>query len=115
MFNRFPNLRSEGILKHVLRGPLRFVRKFEMSTESSSHEILDREFLPIRAKILEIAASLDRIQRASGNVAEDPRLLQLHTAISKLLADDPDRAKQIQLLFSRPYQQQWRDALNLAR
>lgn len=86
-----------------------------MSTELSSHEILDREFLPIRAKILEIAASLDRIQRAPGDVAEDPRLQQLHTAISKLLAEDPDRAEQIQLLFSRPYQQQWRDALNLTR
>ena len=91
------------------------LRAIEMSTDLSSQQILDREFLPIRAKILEIAASLDRMQRAEGDVAEDPRLLQLQTAMDKLKNEDHDRAEQIQLLFSRPYQQQWRDTLDLAR
>jgi hypothetical protein len=86
-----------------------------MSTEMSSPEILDREYLPIRAKILEIAASLDRMQRSDDYDADDPRLLQLHSAIDSLKTTDPDRAEQIQLLFSRPYGQQWRDELDLAR
>jgi len=86
-----------------------------MSTEPLSPDILDREYLPIRAKILEIAASLDRMQRAEGEVDQEPRLQQLHTAIEMLLASDPERAEQIQLLFSRPYQKLWRDELDLVR
>ena len=84
-----------------------------MPTESSSQEILEREFLLVRAKILEIAASLDRIQRAPGDTAQDANLVLLHTAIEKLLQDNPDRAKQIQLLFSRPYDKQWKNTLEL--
>ncbi len=86
-----------------------------MSTQLSSFEILDREFLPVRAKILEIAASLDRMQRAKGDVAEDARLRQLRTAVEKLLSTEPDRAEQIHLLFSRPYDEQWQDVLKLPR
>jgi len=86
-----------------------------MTTESSSKQILEREFLLVRAKILEIAASLDRIQRAPGDKAHDGNLTLLHTAIEKLLQDNSDRAKQIQLLFSRPYDQQWKNTLEIER
>ena len=84
-----------------------------MSAEATNPAILEREFLPLRAKILEIAASLDRIQRASGDVSQDARIKQLRTAIEKLLADNSDRAEQIQLLFSRPYEQEWRELLEI--
>jgi len=40
-----------------------------MPTSTSGQAVLEQEFLPIRAKILEIAASLDRIGRASGDLA----------------------------------------------
>ena len=86
-----------------------------MSTEPTSQTILDREYLPVRAKILQIAASLDRIQRAPGDATQDGRVEQVRTAIEKLLANEPDRARQIQLLFSRSYDPQWRDTLGLAR
>jgi len=90
-----------------------------MSIESSSQEILEREFLLVRAKILEIAASLDRIGRAPGDAAQDGRLELLQTAIEKLLEESPkqnsERAKQIQLLFSRPYDKQWKTTLELSR
>lgn len=86
-----------------------------MTTELTSQAVLDREYLPVRAKILEIAASLDRIQRASGDVAPDARMEQLHTAIEKLLAAGPDRAEQIQLLFSRSYEPDWKESLELSR
>ena len=35
-------------------------------------EVLQREFLEIRARLLQVAASLDRLGRAEGSVADDP-------------------------------------------
>jgi len=86
-----------------------------MSTESSSQEILEREFLLVRAKILEIAASLDRIGRAPGELTENTHWDLLQTAIETLLEKSPERAKQIQMLFSRPYEQNWKKTLELTR
>ena len=77
--------------------------------------ILEREFLPVRAKILEIAAALDRIQRVGGKAQEDPRWKQLQTAIQTLLEPEADRAERIQLLFSRAYDDHWRSAMDLSR
>ena len=39
-----------------------------MATPLDAQQVLDREFLEIRGKILEIASSLDRLQRAAGTV-----------------------------------------------
>lgn len=83
-----------------------------MSSGQSAREILDREFLPTRAKILEIAATLDRNARAGG-AANDPRLTQLHSAIEILLKNGDARAEEIQLLFSRAYDSQWWEALEM--
>jgi len=76
---------------------------------------LEREYLPIRAKILEIAAALDRIQRASPKDVVDPRWGQLQTGIVRLQSEEPERAEQVQLLFSRPYEEQWRETIGLSR
>lgn len=86
-----------------------------MSSAISSTLPLDREFLPARAKILEIAAALDRIQRASPEDAEDPRWKQLQDGIKLLQSEDLERAEQVQLLFSRPFDEQWRETLNVLR
>ncbi|MGI9429132.1 MAG: hypothetical protein ACR2NM_10770 [Bythopirellula sp.] len=74
---------------------------------------LDREYLPIRAKILEIAAALDRIQRSSTEELADLRWAQLQSGIQLLQSDDPERAEQVQLLFSRPYDAHWRESLGV--
>jgi len=78
-------------------------------------EVLDRDFLEIRAKLLEIAAGLDRITRAPGRPVEppDPRLAQIHRAIDALRGPDPDRAETIQLIFSLPYDEAWRETLEV--
>ncbi len=76
---------------------------------------LEREFLPVRAKILEIAAALDRTQRLAGNVDEDPRWSQLHTALKTLLEPEVDRTERIQRLFSREYDDHWRSAMDISR
>ena len=74
-----------------------------------SNEILDREFLEIRAKVLEVAASLDRIERADGDVSGDARTKLLQDAIDIIASRQPDsaRAEKIQLLFSREYDENW--------
>jgi hypothetical protein len=72
-------------------------------------EVLDQEFLPTRAKLLEVAAALDRLDRATGSLASDSRRAQLQAAIQVLLRPEDDRAEQIQLIFSRPYKDSWRE------
>jgi hypothetical protein len=78
-----------------------------------SQKILDREFLELRSKLLDIAASLDRIDRAPGDIAADDRMRRLSRGIEILASDRPDRASSIQQLFSRQYDQQWKQKFNL--
>jgi hypothetical protein len=124
-----------------------------MSIPLSASQVLDREFLPLRAKLLEIGAMLDRMDRAadsmddrgptggdaangdaangdatngdatngaaangaptkkpagSGTVNSDPRLQRIRRAWAILQSHQPDRAEQLQLLFSLPYDDHWR-------
>ena len=85
-----------------------------MPIPMTSNQVLDREFFEIRAKILELAASFDRLDRADGSVDGDPRLSLIHEALSVLASDQEDRAEQIQLLFSRHYEDDWREKFDLA-
>ncbi len=89
-----------------------------MTSPLTAQETLDREFLLIRAKLLEIAAALDRVQRGSGSsVDDDSRLAQIDQAIRILRApenaDAADRAHAIQLVFSLPYSESWRDQFQM--
>jgi hypothetical protein len=79
-------------------------------------DVLDRDFLEIRSKILDLAASLDRLDRASNRdrIENDPRLARCRTAIETLLRSEPNRAEAVQLLFSDPYQAEWRQHLPVA-
>ncbi|MBI3838724.1 MAG: hypothetical protein HY288_12425 [Planctomycetia bacterium] len=71
-------------------------------------EVLNREFLEIRARLLQIAASLDRMDRAAGTVRSDGRLQQIQRALAILQGSAADRVEQIQLVFSRPYEANWK-------
>jgi hypothetical protein len=84
-----------------------------MSCERQKAVVLDEEFLPLRAKILEVAAGLDRLDRASGKAAGDDRRERLEQAIRQLLEHEPTRAERVQLLFSRKYDGNWRQEFNL--
>lgn len=79
----------------------------------NSKQILEREFLEIRAKILEVGAALDRIDRAEGDVSDDARMNLIHEAIRLAGSKEPHRAERIQLLFSREYDKAWQDKFNL--
>ncbi len=79
----------------------------------SSKQILDREFLELRSKLLDLAASLDRIDRAEGSVAADQRMRLLAEGIRIIGNQSPQRAYQIQQLFSRQFDPQWKQKFNL--
>jgi len=74
----------------------------------SNSTVLDREFLEIRSRILDIAASLDRVQRMDPNPNEDERRQRIAKALEIVLSDSTDRAEQVQLLFSRAFDENWR-------
>ena len=81
----------------------------------SAPQLLARDFLEIRAKILEVAACLDRIDRGNGSVADDPRLAQIRAGIEALSADGARgaRAEQVQMIFSLSYEEGWRKKWNV--
>jgi phage-related protein len=74
---------------------------------ASSKEILDRDFIEIRSKILELAAALDRVERA-GSPVDQPLWNQIQQGLNHLQSDQASRAERIQLLFSRPFDANWR-------
>jgi hypothetical protein len=75
----------------------------------------EQEFLPLRAKILEIAAALDRLDRIGGATsAREPRVAKIRSAVEALLSGESDRAEQVQLIFSRPYAENWRQEFQIS-
>jgi hypothetical protein len=79
-----------------------------------AQQTLDRHFLEIRARLLDLAAMLDRVDRGDGGPLEDPRLAKIESGLKILLEDHaPDRAARIQQLFSRPYDPAWRTTFKL--
>jgi hypothetical protein len=80
-----------------------------MSSALSASTVLDRVYLEIRCKLLDVAASLDRVARAEGgpSAESDPRLAQIRKGIEILSGGGIDRAEKIQMLFSDPYVPNW--------
>ena len=62
-----------------------------MLSRRDATEVLDRDFLETRCKILELAATLDRIDRAPARHGEHPdsRLGQLRQALEALVEPGP--------------------------
>ncbi len=84
----------------------------------AADQILDESFLEVRAKLLEVAATLDRIDRSAdeGSPLTDqnkPRRASIDDAIRILLSEGPDRAERLQRLFSREYEADWRKQMQL--
>ncbi len=84
-----------------------------MHHAATETEILDREFLIIRGKLLEVAAALDRIERGSvepgkGSATSDQRLDKIRETLGMLGRQGGRRAEELQMLFSLPYEPKWR-------
>lgn len=82
-----------------------------MPTPRDVAEVLNRDFLDTRSRILDLAAALDRLDRATGRPGDHPpdrRLDQLRQALEALLEPGPGRAETVQRLFSLAYDPDWR-------
>ena len=66
----------------------------------SKRAVVDRYFLEHRAKVLDIAAFLDRVDRAQGEGADDYRRAALEACCAILVDGKPDRARRALELFS---------------
>ncbi len=66
----------------------------------SRDEVTDAHFMETRAKLLDLAAFLDRLERAVG--ADDHRVRGLRAALPILLEKDPARVAKILNLWSDP-------------
>ncbi len=81
-----------------------------MTTTQTANQVLDREFLDIRHRIIDVAATLDRIEKGEGadSARSDPRMVQLTEAIRLLIDGKPQRAERVQMIFSDSYDPNWR-------
>ena len=88
-----------------------------MAKTRNGDTIVAESFLEIRAKLLEVAATLDRIDRGCANEplgsdAHAQRTL-LGEATQILLRDGPNRTQELQQLFSRSYETDWREQFGM--
>ena len=65
-------------------------------------EVLDRDFLSIRCRLIELAAALDRIDRADGSALGDERLAQVRRSLEILAGSLPSRADACKWSFHWP-------------
>ncbi|MGD9856255.1 MAG: hypothetical protein AB7U20_15025 [Planctomycetaceae bacterium] len=75
----------------------------------TANAVLERHFLELRCEILNLAAALDRIERAEDDstTSRDVRWQQLQQGLDILTTAGTDRAERVQLLFSDDYQAGW--------
>jgi hypothetical protein len=67
-------------------------------------QIMQEYFIENRTRIVEIAAFLERLDRAGDGVSPegDFRLVAMQRALQVLASNEPDKLGQIQLIFSDP-------------
>jgi len=65
---------------------------------TQGHKVLEQYFPEMRWRCLSLAADFDRIDRAGG--ADNDRITKLRDALRVLLTDAPNRAEQVQMIFS---------------
>lgn len=69
-------------------------------TAPASTNLVDHGFMDARFKLIDIAAFLDRIQRAGQT--DDYRYKQFQQALACLVSAEPTRARDVLLTFSDP-------------
>src|SRR5450631_1370694 len=86
--------------KESIRHCPRTIPDYICPTIMTRQQILDLYFLDARHKLIEIAAFLDRVERADGK--DDFRLKSFRAALAKLGGKKKNKAKAILLTFSDP-------------
>jgi hypothetical protein len=88
-------------LEHTRKGP-------SALSALPASAALDAYFLEARAKLLDLAAILDRIGRGgTGEVERDPRLQRVRQALEVLADPSGGRAERVQRIFSLDYDPSW--------
>lgn len=87
----------------------------EKIVERTAEQVVADEFLIARAKILELAATLDRIERSSGDIEDSKQMNLLAQGMHILCDEEVDKAKRVQLLMSRQYDPQWQNTMSIAK
>jgi hypothetical protein len=63
-------------------------------------QVLDLYFMDARSKLIDLAAFIDRVERAEGE--DDFRMKSLRNALKELSGPNREKAKQVLLSFSDP-------------
>lgn len=63
-------------------------------------QVLDLYFMDARSKLIDLAAFLDRVDRANGQ--DDFRMIALRAALKELTSGSKEKAKHVLLSFSDP-------------
>jgi hypothetical protein len=67
----------------------------------SQQQLIDEFFMEQRTKVLDLAAFLDRLDRATEqNANDDFRIVALRKAVHELTSDEPGRVERVQMTFS---------------
>jgi hypothetical protein len=72
--------------------------RFIFGQRMTRQQVLDLYFLDARHKLIELAAFLDRVERAKGK--DDFRLKSFRAALTKLSGNQRQKAKKVLLAFS---------------
>lgn len=79
----------------------------------TSREVLEQEYLQVRAKILEVAAFFDRLAEAEVSNVNQDQLDLLEQGCRVLTDGDAGKAARVQLAFSRTYEADWREKYSI--
>ena len=83
--------------------------------ERSAEQIVADDFMIARARIVELAATLDRIERATGDVEDSTNMQLLIQGMHILCDDEVEKAKRVQLLMSRQYEPKWQAQMSITK
>lgn len=72
-----------------------------LTSPMTAQQILDEYFIENRTRLLDLAAFLDRLDRAGGG-GDDFRAAAFAEALAALRLPTPSRTKQMQMIFSDP-------------
>ena len=78
-------------------------------------EVLDRDFLGMRSRLIDLAATLDRIDRADGTIEDGPRVDRIRRSLEVLAGQGNSRAEQLQQIFSLPYDDHWMETYGVGK
>jgi hypothetical protein len=87
----------------------------EVNMARTAEKVLEADFPIARARVLELAAILDRIEMGTKavtdspaqNVSDHPAMRRLRAILEMLNDEKPDKTRRIQEYLSRPYDPTW--------